>query len=64
MPSTLGDGRRVCLDELLGHRFTVLTAVRPSPSPQAATDSLGGRTVPVADLGNEGRLGDEGRLAA
>ncbi|WP_329272414.1 hypothetical protein [Streptomyces pseudovenezuelae] len=49
----IADGRRARLDELLGHSFTVPTAVRPSPSPQAVTDSLGGRTVPVADLGDE-----------
>ncbi|MFJ1811213.1 MULTISPECIES: bifunctional 3-(3-hydroxy-phenyl)propionate/3-hydroxycinnamic acid hydroxylase [unclassified Streptomyces] len=49
------DGRRARLDDLLGGSFTVLTAV-PSPSLRAVADGLGARTVPVAGLGDDGRL--------
>ncbi|MEU9958648.1 bifunctional 3-(3-hydroxy-phenyl)propionate/3-hydroxycinnamic acid hydroxylase [Streptomyces sp. NPDC050982] len=50
------DGRRVRLDELLGDSFAVLTAAPPSPSLRAVADGLGARTVPVAGLGDDGRL--------
>ncbi|MFJ9024793.1 bifunctional 3-(3-hydroxy-phenyl)propionate/3-hydroxycinnamic acid hydroxylase [Streptomyces sp. NPDC102259] len=50
------DGRRVRLDELLGDSFALLTAVPPTPSLRAVADGLGARTVPVAGLGDDGRL--------
>ncbi|MFF2518638.1 bifunctional 3-(3-hydroxy-phenyl)propionate/3-hydroxycinnamic acid hydroxylase [Streptomyces sp. NPDC058086] len=50
------DGRRARLDELLGDSFAVLTAVPLSPSLKAVADGLGALTVPVADLGDDGRL--------
>ncbi|TQJ57712.1 bifunctional 3-(3-hydroxy-phenyl)propionate/3-hydroxycinnamic acid hydroxylase [Streptomyces sp. NBC_00080] len=50
------DGRRVRLDELLGDSFALLTAVPPAPSLRAVADGLGARTVPVAGLGDDGRL--------
>ncbi|MFM9629207.1 MULTISPECIES: bifunctional 3-(3-hydroxy-phenyl)propionate/3-hydroxycinnamic acid hydroxylase MhpA [Streptomyces] len=50
------EGRRVRLDELLGDSFAVLTAVPPSPSLEAVADGLGARVLPVADLGDDGRL--------
>ncbi|MGW3291364.1 bifunctional 3-(3-hydroxy-phenyl)propionate/3-hydroxycinnamic acid hydroxylase MhpA [Streptomyces sp. NPDC001002] len=61
------DGRHARLDELLGDDFVVLTAVPLSPSLTAVADSLGARTVPVTDLGDDNRLADwlrEGRATA
>ncbi|MFE7931512.1 bifunctional 3-(3-hydroxy-phenyl)propionate/3-hydroxycinnamic acid hydroxylase [Streptomyces sp. NPDC057456] len=50
------DGRRVRLDELLGDSFALLSAVPPTPSLRAVADGLRARTVPVAGLGDDGRL--------
>ncbi|WP_405968452.1 bifunctional 3-(3-hydroxy-phenyl)propionate/3-hydroxycinnamic acid hydroxylase [Streptomyces sp. NBC_00015] len=50
------DGRRVRLDELLGDSFALLTAVPPAPSLRAVAAGLGARSVPVAGLGDDGRL--------
>ncbi|MES4903134.1 MULTISPECIES: bifunctional 3-(3-hydroxy-phenyl)propionate/3-hydroxycinnamic acid hydroxylase [unclassified Streptomyces] len=57
-PWVTAGGRRVRLDELLGDSFAVLTAVPLSPSLKAVVDGLGARTVPVAGLGDDGRLAD------
>ncbi|WP_210584596.1 bifunctional 3-(3-hydroxy-phenyl)propionate/3-hydroxycinnamic acid hydroxylase [Streptomyces sp. GESEQ-35] len=55
-PWVTADGRRARLDDLLGDSFAVLTAVPLSPSLKAVADGLGARTVPVAGLGDDGRL--------
>lgn len=57
-PWVAAEGRRVRLDALLGDSFAVLTAVPLSPSLKAVADGLGARTVPVAGLGDNGRLAD------
>lgn len=57
-PWMSADGRRARLDDLLGDSFAVLTAVPLSPSLRAVADGLGARILPVAGLGDDGRLAD------
>ncbi|MER5427571.1 bifunctional 3-(3-hydroxy-phenyl)propionate/3-hydroxycinnamic acid hydroxylase [Streptomyces sp. NPDC002588] len=52
------DGPRTRLDEVLGDSFAVLAGVPLSPAPKAVVDGLGARILPVAELGDDGRLGD------
>lgn len=66
-PWVSADGRHARLDDLLGGSFAVLTAVPLSPAQQAVADALGARILPVAGLGDDGRLADwlrEGRADA
>ncbi|MFI2430966.1 bifunctional 3-(3-hydroxy-phenyl)propionate/3-hydroxycinnamic acid hydroxylase [Streptomyces sp. NPDC018693] len=55
-PWTTDEGRRMRLDEVLGGSFTVLTAVEPWPSLGALAHAIGGRAIPVTDLGDDGTL--------
>ena len=55
-PWITADGRRTRLDEVLGDSFVVLTAAEPWSSLDTAAHGLGGRAVPVTDLGDDGTL--------
>jgi 3-(3-hydroxy-phenyl)propionate hydroxylase len=57
-PWITADGRRTRLDEVLGDSFAVLTAAEPWPSLDTVAHGLGGRVVPVTDLGDDGTLAD------
>ncbi|MGA5042315.1 bifunctional 3-(3-hydroxy-phenyl)propionate/3-hydroxycinnamic acid hydroxylase [Streptomyces capoamus] len=55
-PWVLRDGRHVRLDDVLGKRFAVLTAVPPTARMTGVAAALGAPTVHVADLGDDGTL--------
>ncbi|WP_406223632.1 bifunctional 3-(3-hydroxy-phenyl)propionate/3-hydroxycinnamic acid hydroxylase [Streptomyces canus] len=55
-PWITADGRRTRLDEALGDSFAVLTAAEPRPPLDTLAHGLGGRAIPVTDLGDDGTL--------
>lgn len=55
-PWITADGRRTRLDKVLGDSFAVLTAAEPWSSLNTVAHGLGGRAVPVTDLGDDGTL--------
>ncbi|MFD6550220.1 bifunctional 3-(3-hydroxy-phenyl)propionate/3-hydroxycinnamic acid hydroxylase [Streptomyces sp. NPDC058398] len=55
-PWVIVDGRRVRLDDVIGDSFAVLTTVPPTPQVTAVATAVGGPTIRVDDLGDDGTL--------